>query len=179
MTGQTESSSGAPPARASRWPTSKAPARPGVQDLLRFTAISLVMLLVLAAVGKLIGLGLFSPPLAATAMIIASVPATPPAAPRSVLGGHVLSAIVGFIVVAIAGQSVWGAAVAAGVALTVMVAARAPHAPAAATAALVVAQRPDFVTFMGALVLGSILLIALGVVAGLVSRAPKYPTYWW
>jgi hypothetical protein len=50
----------------------------------------------------------------------------------------------GYIVLAIAGQGVWSAAVAGGLALGVMLAARVGHSPAAATAIIVAATAPPW-----------------------------------
>jgi CBS-domain-containing membrane protein len=77
------------------------------------------------------------------------------------------------------GHHAWVAALAAGLAVGAMVALRAAHAPAAATAALVVVQTvapvPAVLTFL----IGSLLLVGVAWAAGRLFPATRYPTYWW
>jgi CBS-domain-containing membrane protein len=138
-----------------------------------------VGLIALVAAGKLLHSTFLTPPLAATAVIIAGAPATPPAQPRSVLGGHLLSALLGICIVPLLGVSQWTIALAGGVSLSVMALARAVHAPAAATAALIVAQHPSVPRTLTSLVVGCCLLILIGCAAGLLVRHARYPRYWW
>ncbi|CAM5440330.1 hypothetical protein STANM309S_05000 [Streptomyces tanashiensis] len=99
--------------------------------------------------GTLLHQPLLIPPLAASMALVAGTD-LPLSQPRSVLGGQLLSALTGFAVLAVAGPGLWGAAVAGGLALGVMMLARTPHSPAAATAvivasgpALLVVSRPS------------------------------------
>lgn len=156
-----------------------APPAPGARAVLQSTAVAVVGLLSLVAAGKATGFVLLTPPLAATAVIIAGVPAAPPAQPRSVLVGHVSSAALGLLVVAGFGASPWTIAIAGALSLTVMTLARAVHAPAAATAALAVAQHPAVLRTLGSLIAGCALLILTGYVAGALPRNQRYPRYWW
>jgi CBS-domain-containing membrane protein len=163
---------------AKRW-QSKAPAAPDLRTLLQSTVVALAGLFALVAVGKAVDLVLLAPPLAATAVIIAGAPASPPAQPRSVLAGHLLSAALGLLAVAALGVSPWTAAIAGGLSLTVMALVKAVHAPAAATAALIVAQHPPVVRTLELFVLGSVVLILIGALAAPLFRSPRYPAYWW
>lgn len=161
-----------------RW-RSKAPAAPGLRAILQSTFVGVASLVALVAVGKAFHFVLLAPPLAATAVIIAGVPTSSPAQPRSVLGGHLSSAIVGLSAVAALGASPWTMAIAGGLSLTVMAVARAVHAPAAATAAIIAAQHPPVLRTLDLLMAGSALLIAIGCAAGLLFRDSHYPEYWW
>jgi CBS-domain-containing membrane protein len=165
-------------ARAERW-RSKAPGVPDFRTLLRFTVVAVAGLLTLVVVGEAFHTVLLTPPLAATAVIIAGAPSTPPAQPRSVLAGHICAAVLGLVAVVLFGSSPWTAAVAGGLSLGVMALLRAVHAPAAATAALIVAQHPAVLRTMGSFVAGSVLLILIGIVAARLFREARYPDYWW
>ncbi|WP_404815540.1 HPP family protein [Streptomyces thermolineatus] len=159
--------------------SSRAPARPRALTVALATAGSVVGLVLLVALGEWSGLVWLIPPLAASSALIFGAPALPLAQPRSVVGGQLLSALTGFAVLAVSGSSVWGAGVAGGLALGVMMLARTPHSPAAATAVIVVAQSPDPLLFLGLLAAASALLCAVGVAVGRVRGATRYPTYWW
>ncbi|MGW4162385.1 HPP family protein [Streptomyces sp. NPDC004788] len=164
---------------AARKRGSGAPPFPGAKPALLGTLATLVSLVVLVALGQATGQLLFIAPLAATAMIICSTPALPPAQPRNVVLGQLGSAVLGLAAAALAGHNLWVAAVAAGLSVGLMLLLRAIHAPAAATAAVVVLQHPAPVPFLVLLAIGSVLLVLVGLVASKAGAIAKYPTYWW
>ncbi|MER6100026.1 HPP family protein [Streptomyces sp. NPDC001728] len=153
------------------------PPRPRLRVLLGSTVGSVAALLILVAVGTVLHLPLLIPPLAASMALVAGAPDLPLSQPRSVVGGQLLSALTGFAVLALAGPGLWSAAVAGGLALGVMMAARTPHSPAAATAVIVALQSPPFGSFIGLLALASVLLVAVGLGAARVTGR-EYPAYW-
>ncbi len=109
-----------------------------------------------------------------------SAPTLPLAQPRSVVVGHLLGAAVGYGVLAAAGISAWAAAVAAGVTLALMMAARTPHSPACATAVVIVLQTPAPARFVPLLLGATVLLVLTEYAASRIRRtAPRYPAYWW
>ncbi len=159
--------------------TSKAPPRPAWKGLIPATLCAVAALLALVGLGALAHQVLLVPPLAASAALIFGAPALPLSQPRSVIGGQLLSAGTGFVVLAVGGGSMAAAAVAGGLALGVMVVARTPHSPAAATAVIVVLTEPAVLTFLSLLALAAVVLVVIGMAAGLNRAAPSYPSYWW
>ncbi|MFF9815117.1 HPP family protein [Streptomyces sp. NPDC014006] len=137
------------------------------------------MLLLLAATGAVLHEPLLIPPLAASAALVHSTPQLPLAQPRSLIGGHLLSALGGYLVLACFGSSTWAAALAGGLALGTMMITRTPHSPAAATAVIVVLQSPAPLRFVTLLLTATLLLVSAGTIAGLPKHAPRYPVYWW
>ncbi|MFF3600500.1 HPP family protein [Kitasatospora indigofera] len=158
---------------------SKAPARPPAAFLAVATAGGVAGLVLLVAVGKVLHLPVLIPPLAASAALVLAAPALPLAQPRSVVGGQLVSALVGFGALAVGGGSLWTAAVAGGLAIGAMAAARTPHSPAAATSVIVVLTQPPALRFLGLLALATVLLVLVGVLAGRSGRTARYPAYWW
>ncbi|MFF6773499.1 HPP family protein [Streptomyces sp. NPDC012637] len=158
---------------------SGAPPFPGAKPALLGTLATVASLVVLVALGEATGHLLMIAPLAATAMIICSTPALPPAQPRGVVLGQLGSGALGLVAVALFGRSLWAAAVAAGLSVGLMLLLRAVHAPAAATAVLAVLQDPRPVSFLVLLAVGSVLLVLLGLIASKAGVIAKYPTYWW
>ncbi|MFD1530812.1 HPP family protein [Pseudonocardia aurantiaca] len=142
------------------------------------TATSIVALVVLVAVGQLLGQTILIPSLAATMALVAGGSSLPMAQPRNVIGGQLVSAVVAFVVLAIAGSSVWAAAVAGGLALGVMLLLRVSHSPATATVVIVVLEKPEIVRFLALLLLGTVILVAVGAVSARANRT-TYPLYWW
>ncbi|GAA1504302.1 hypothetical protein GCM10009730_04040 [Streptomyces albidochromogenes] len=170
----------APEAPRRRPVAGRAPARPTPAAAFHSISAATAVLLGLAAIGAVIHEPVLIPPLAASAALVHNAPALPLAQPRSVVGGHLLGAAVGYGVLAAAGSSAWAAAVAAGVTLALMIAARTPHSPACATAVVIVLQTPAPARFVPLLVGATVLLVATGCAASRIRRtALKYPTYWW
>ncbi|MFC8274066.1 HPP family protein [Streptomyces sp. NPDC057271] len=157
--------------------TTAAPARPRPRVVALATTVSVTALLALAALGTVLHQPLLIPPLAASMALVAGAPDLPLAQPRSVVGGQLLSALTGFSVLLVTGPTLWGAALSGGLALGVMMAARTPHSPAAATAVIVTLQNPPFWTFLALLALASLLLVAVGL-AGARTTGRTYPVYW-
>ncbi|MFF0479933.1 HPP family protein [Streptomyces sp. NPDC004435] len=176
----------APTATATAIPTSApapAPVRPGPPPrprplaVLAATGASTAALLLLVALGTVLHHPLLIPPLAASMALVAASPDLPLSQPRSLIGGQLLAALAGFAVLAVAGPGLWSAAVAGGLALGVMMLARAPHSPAAATAVIVALEAPPFWTFTGLLLTSCLLLVAVGLLAARAGRR-RYPAYW-
>ncbi|MFF7181510.1 HPP family protein [Streptomyces sp. NPDC008121] len=168
---------GAAPAPAPAPTRPRPPARPRVRVVALATAVSVTALLVVVAAGAVLHEPLLIPPLAASMALVAGAPDLPLSQPRSVVGGQLLSALTGFAVLAVAGPGMWSAAVAGGLALGVMMLARTPHSPAAATAVIVALQSPPFLLFLALLALAALLLVAVGL-AGARATGRAYPTYW-
>jgi CBS-domain-containing membrane protein len=167
-----------PQPRKKWWPRTAAPARPKPKSSALSTLTSLAALGTLAAAGALTHLPLLIPPLAASMALIAAGTALPLAQPRNVIGGQVVSALVGFAVVALIGPGGWAAALAGACALGAMLLLRVSHSPAAATAVIVGATAPAVLPFMELLVLATVVLVAFGI-AGARLDGKKYPVYWW
>ncbi|MFH9294149.1 HPP family protein [Streptomyces sp. NPDC017520] len=173
--------------RAAPLPASRAPARPALAVVARATLGGSVSLVLLVAVGTLLGHPVLIPPLAASAALVFAAPTLPLAQPRSVIGGQLVSAVVGFLTLAVAGGSAWAAAVAGGLAIGAMALTRTAHSPAAATAVIVVMTQPAATTFLLLLLLATVLITGTGFLAARAGGrsgkggpgAAPYPAYWW
>ncbi|WP_433376979.1 HPP family protein [Streptosporangium sp. CA-115845] len=158
---------------------SRAPARPKTAAIAVFTAGATIALVTLVAFGTVLDQVWLIPPLVASAALVFGAPTLPLAQPRSVIGGQLLAALTGFAVLAVAGSSIWAAAVAGGLALGVTALTRTPHSPAAATATVVVAQQQPLVPFLPILIAATVILVLVGMIVGRSGVTPRYPTYWW
>lgn len=148
-----------------------------VKDAALATVAALAALMLLAVAGT-IDPGLFALPFVASAGIVALAPAAPFAQPRSIVLGHASAALLALIATALAGPSVWTASVAAALSIGPMLLLRAPHPPAAATAALIGLTAPDPIYLLNPVLIASALVIAGGAALGKVLPGRKYPAYW-
>ncbi|MFI8823704.1 HPP family protein [Streptomyces sp. NPDC053431] len=158
----------------------RAPARPAPAAALRSVSTVTFVLLGLVAIGAAIHEPVLIPPLAASAALVHSAPMLPFSQPRSVVVSQLLAAAAGYATLAVAGAGSAAAAVAAGVTLALTTLARTPHAPACATAVVIVLQSPSPARFVPLLVGASVLLVLMEFTVSRMRRgAPRYPSYWW
>ncbi|MEV7344148.1 HPP family protein [Streptomyces sp. NPDC093544] len=137
-----------------------------------------VGLAVLAAVGSLTHQTALVPPLAATMAIVTATPHSPLAQPRHVIGGHMLSCLVAFAVLALGWRGPWAAAVACGIACGLVLILKTAHPPAMATAVMIMLTHPPLTPFVPLLAVGAVLLIAVQMVSARLQQE-VYPTSWW
>lgn len=120
----------------------------------------------------------------ATAVLVYGAIRSPLAQPRNVLGGHVLSAIVGVLSFQIAGDITWlAAALAVSTSIALMHVTKTLHPPGGATA-LIAVIGGDSIHNLGyfyALIpvgLGAILLLAVALVVNNMAGKRRYPEFW-
>jgi CBS-domain-containing membrane protein len=125
---------------------------------------------------------------AASSVLLYGAPRSPLAQPRNVLGGHVISALVGVTVRLLMPGPVcpaWlVAALAVAAAIAVMHITRTLHPPGGATAFIAVTGGPRIVAlgYQFALVpagLGAAVLLVVALVVNNAAKGRRYPEYWW
>ena len=158
-------------------PSSGAPARPPLPVLATATVAAALALGTLAALSYLSGHALLIPPMAASMALVAGAPGLPLSQPRNVIGGQLISALVG-VGVGLAGHSLWAGALAGGLALGAMLLTRTAHSPAAATAVIGAVSTQDQVSFVVCAGLAAVVLVLFGWARARL-RLAEYPAYWW
>jgi CBS-domain-containing membrane protein len=157
-----------------RWWKPDEPPVPGrtVASAAVTTSVGLAMLV---AVGALTHQTVLVPPLAATTAIVTATPNSPLAQPRHVIGGHMLSCLVGFAVLALGWHGPWAAAVACGIACGLVLVLKAAHPPAMATTAMIMLTDPPADRFVPLLAAGTVLLVAVQMVSARLQREVTPP----
>jgi len=121
----------------------------------------------------------------ASAVLLYGAPASPLAQPRNLVGGHVLSALVGVSVRLAMPDPAWlCAALAVATAIAVMHATGTLHPPGGATALIAVTGGPKVVAlgYTFALVpagAGALILLAVALGVNNLAKGRRYPAYWW
>ena len=120
----------------------------------------------------------------ASAVLVYGAVKSPLAQPRNLVGGHVISGIIGVACYRWCGGSVWMAAgLAVSLAIVVMLATRTLHPPGGATA-LIAVIGGDKVYKLGfrypfiPVGLGALILLIVGLLVNNASKNRKYPEYW-
>jgi CBS-domain-containing membrane protein len=121
----------------------------------------------------------------ASAVLVYGAIKSPLAQPRNLLGGHILSGLVGVACWQLFGDTLWlAAALGVSLAIAAMLATKTLHPPGGATALIAVIGGPKvhalgylyaFVT-AGA---GAMVLLIVALLVNNLSRNRKYPEFWW
>ncbi len=120
-------------------------------------------------------------PFGASAVLIFAAPAVPFSQPRNVIGGHLIAALVGVTTMVLFKQNTWWVmAIANGVAIALMVATKTVHPPAGATALLpVVGPITSYTWVLAPVLLGALIIVAVGLLYNNLWRKRRYPAWWW
>lgn len=118
-------------------------------------------------------------PFATSIVLVMGSPEVEAAQPRSLIGGHIVSTIVGLLVVTIAGPDPWAAALAVGLAIVAMHFTRTFHPPTGIDPLLVVVNSMHWSFLFVPVAVGAVLLALFAYVWHLVVRRYSWPTRWW
>ena len=168
--------------------TTQSPPRVGNAEVVwswvgAFVGIALVGLIGAAFVDRL-GQGLLIGSFGATAVLVYGAVRSPLAQPRNVLGGHVISAVIGVCAYQVFGDAVWlSAAVAVSTAIAAMHMTKTLHPPGGATALIAVigGDSVHSLGYMYALLpvgFGAMVLLAVAVLVNNIPKSRRYPEFW-
>jgi CBS-domain-containing membrane protein len=122
--------------------------------------------------------------LGASAVLVYGAIRSPFAQPRNLIGGHVISGLVGVACFQLFGGTLWLAtALAVSLAIVAMLVTKTVHPPGGATALIAVigGEKVHALGFLYPFVpagLGALILLAVALVVNNLSKNRKYPEYW-
>lgn len=139
------------------------------------------------------GMGLFSAvaeyplmaiPFATSIVMVMGSPAAPPAQPRALIGGHLVSTVVGLLAVKLLGPAPWAAALAVGLAMAAMHLTGTFHPPAGIDPLVIVVNDLSWSFLLAPVAVGALLLALFAFTwHNLVARAANtrcsWPARWW
>lgn len=124
------------------------------------------------AIGGAIGIGLMLTiaqaageplmmvPFATSIVLVMGAPESPPARPRAILGGHLISASVGVAVAMLLGDAWWVAALGVGIAIAIMQALDAFHPPAGISPLIATTSHASPLFILNPVAAGALILVA-------------------
>jgi CBS-domain-containing membrane protein len=115
----------------------------------------------------------------ATAVLLFGAHDSPLAQPRNLVGGHVISALVAVLVVALAGSTPVTVALAVGLSMLLMNLTHTTHPPGGATALIGVqaSAGPDFIVVP--VLAGALILLVVALLTNNCVYHRRYPRHWW
>ncbi len=122
---------------------------------------------------------LASIPFATSIVLVMGSPDAPPAQPRALVGGHLVSALVGLAVLQVTGPQDWAAALAVGLAIVAMHVTRTFHPPAGINPLLIVVNAMPWTFLAVPVAAGALLLIAFAWVWNNIGPDKSWPESWW
>ena len=147
---------------------------------LGIAAVALVNYRYLAGTDHVMIIGSFG----ASAVLIYGAISSPLAQPRNLIGGHVISALIGVASYQFLNEYLWiAASVAVATAIAVMHATKTLHPPGGATALIAVigSQRIHDLGYMYALIpagLGAVIMLIVALLINNIPRSRQYPEFW-
>lgn len=120
----------------------------------------------------------------ASAVLVYGAVKSPLAQPRNLIGGHIISGLVGVACYQLFGGTIWiTAALAVSLAIVAMLATKTLHPPGGATALIAVigGQKIHSLGFFYAFIpagLGAVVLLIVALLVNNLSKNRKYPEYW-
>ena len=117
-------------------------------------------------------------PFATSIVLVISQPNAVPAQPRALIGGHLMSALVGLLVLAVAGPGPVAAAFAVGLAVLAMMLTDTLHPPAGINPLLVVAGNLPWSFIVAPVLVGALMLAAFALVWHRFVLRSAWPQRW-
>jgi CBS-domain-containing membrane protein len=118
-------------------------------------------------------------PFATSIVLVIGSPEAEPAQPRALIGGHLVTALVGFAVLKLTGPQTWAAAAAVGLSILAMYLTGTFHPPAGINPLLVVSGNLPWTFLFVPVLAGAVLLTAFAYVWHRWVRGQKWPQSWW
>ena len=147
-----------------------------IPDVMRVTG-SFVAIMAVSVLSFEFGAPLFMASLGASAVILFAMPGSKAARPRSVLSGHVLSALIGVSMVHLMGPTWLAAAIAVAASISVMMALDIVHPPGGATALIAVTTCASWDFVVAPVLLGSLILLLVSSVVERVNNRSVHSGY--
>ena len=127
---------------------------------------------------------LFAIPFATSIVMVMGSPKAEPAQPRALIGGHIVSTVVGLLVVKLCGPAAWAAALAVGLAMIAMHLTGTFHPPAGIDPLVVVVNNLSWGFLIVPVAAGAVLLALFAyawhnVVARGPNKGDTWPSRWW
>lgn len=115
-------------------------------------------IMIMLVIGDASSLTLLMAPFGATCVLAFALPDSPQAQPRSIIGGHLISTLIGMVILQTAGAHTWSLAAAVGVSIYLMKLTRTVHPPAGADPLVVLLSGASWSFLITPVLIGTLLI---------------------
>jgi CBS-domain-containing membrane protein len=152
--------------------------------------ISKPVIILLSGLGACLGIGivayfthatnvvLLMAPFGATCALAFGAPEAPLAQPRNIVGGHLLSSLIGFLCLYLFGNTWWSIALAVGLSISAMQVTKTLHPPAGADPIVVILTQPSWNFLFAPVLFGSLIITVAALIYNNLIKERRYPKYW-
>ena len=157
---------------------SKRPAHLGAHAILLGGLGGFIAIGTLALLGRSLDVTLLLGSFGASCVLVFGYPDAPFAQPMNVIGGHVISTVIGLVALHWIGPQPWALALAVGCAIATMMATRTVHPPAGSNPVIVFLGHSAWGFLLYPVVCGALVLVFIGWLYNNAVRKTPYPQYW-
>ncbi|MDU0203562.1 MULTISPECIES: HPP family protein [Paenibacillus] len=118
-------------------------------------------------------------PFGATCVLAFGLWDAPLSQPRNIIGGHLISTLVGLLFFHLFGRSVWVIAIAVGLAIGLMMLTKTTHPPAGADPLVVILSGSSWSFLFAPVLIGSVLIVIIALIINNLDKKRRYPTFWY
>lgn len=117
-------------------------------------------------------------PFGASCVLAFGVPDSPLSQPRNIIGGHIISSIIGLIVLTLLGDNWYSMAVGVSLSITMMQLTKTTHPPAGADPLVVIASGASWNFIISPVLSGSLVLVTIALIFNNMNKNKNYPKFW-
>jgi CBS-domain-containing membrane protein len=135
-------------------------------------------ILLLSFMHSIADTALFMPPFGASCVLTFAVWEAPLAQPRNIIGGHLIAATEGIVILRLLGNQPVSLALAVGLAIALMVLTKTIHPPAGATPLAIIMGNNGVEFLVFPVLIGSVILVTVSVLINRLVFKRDYPKFW-
>lgn len=117
-------------------------------------------------------------PFGASCVLAFGVWNAPLSQPRNIIGGHLISTLVGLVIYHLFGNHPWTLALSIGLAITLMMLTKTTHPPAGADPLIVILGAYSWSYLITPVLVGSIVIVGMALIINNLRSDRSYPTFW-
>lgn len=118
-------------------------------------------------------------PFGASCVLAFGVWDAPLSQPRNIIGGHLVSSLIGLSVLHFFGDGILAMAIAVGASISIMQLTRTTHPPAGADPLVIIMSGSSWSFLLTPVLAGAVVIVVVALVVNNVVKGRKYPTFWW